>query len=403
MGKSNIEQLHIAEQYLGDSCPTCCHMANNCCCYFVSHIFAEAKNASLFYGGKTVLYVPNAKKWCSTNLAEIPIYLAMPSDIVVFDWNLNGEFDHIGFVDHRVSDQVVATLEGNTTKHGIVAKRNRTVKYVKCYRPQFKGEFDASKKLEEDGAFEYNSIAVMQKWLGVKVDGILGRGTVKALQKKLGVKADGAWGKKTSKALQKLIGVKTDGWFGEDSVKALQRYLNKHAFKDEPPKKQAAKKPTVEKPKKPTKAEKIVTKAEQLCWAYKTPKEKWQYSTGNATKAYRKVTKGASRVTRSDCGYFVKKLLKKSLGINYNPLDWKAKVPKDLERVWHGKAIPKGFLEAGDIVAYKTTSGQHTLVYMGKGLIAEAGRKHRFPVIRKSRKYNASRVKKKTIVVYRAK
>ena len=50
--------------------------------------------------------------------------------------------------------------------------------------------------------------------------------TVVALQKWLGVKADGVWGKGTSKALQKRLGVKANGKFGKSSMKALQRYLN---------------------------------------------------------------------------------------------------------------------------------------------------------------------------------
>ena len=50
--------------------------------------------------------------------------------------------------------------------------------------------------------------------------------TVVALQKWLGVKADGVWGKGTSKALQKRLGVKANGKFGKSSMKALQRFLN---------------------------------------------------------------------------------------------------------------------------------------------------------------------------------
>lgn len=52
--------------------------------------------------------------------------------------------------------------------------------------------------------------------------------TVKAMQKWLGIKADGVWGKGTTKALQKKLGIKADGYFGTASMKALQRYLNSH-------------------------------------------------------------------------------------------------------------------------------------------------------------------------------
>lgn len=230
--KSNIAQLKIAEKYLGESCPNCCSMRNNCCCYYVSKVFKQAGNASLFYGGKIVTYCPNAIKWCKTQLAQIPPYIAMPSDIIFFDWNGNNTPDHIGFVDHRISDQEIATLEGNTTSKYVVARRVRTAKYVQgIFRPHFKPtSFNASKRLKVDGQFGYNSIAVMQKWLGVKIDAILGRGTIKALQKKLKIEQDGSWGKGTSKALQKLIGTEVDGEFGEKSVKAFQGYLNDKVF-----------------------------------------------------------------------------------------------------------------------------------------------------------------------------
>ena len=229
--KSAIEQLRIAEKDLGESCRKCCSMANNCCCYFVSKGFREAGNSSLFYGGKIVTYCPNAIKWCKTQLAQIPLYLAMPSDIIFFDWNLNGEPNHIGFVREKKSCTEIYTLEGNTN-NGVVAYKTRPSKYIQgIYRPHFVGKYDISKPIAEDGNYGYSSIALTQKWLGVKVDGILGKGTVKALQKRLGITQDGSWGVGTSKALQKLIGTTADGYFGENSVKALQRYLNKQVFK----------------------------------------------------------------------------------------------------------------------------------------------------------------------------
>lgn len=525
--KSNVEQLKIASKYLGDKCRTCCSMANNCCCYFVSKIFREAGNASLFYNGYTVTYCPNAIKWCKNVLAQIPPYIAMPSDIIFYDWQPNGTPDHIGFVNHRISDAEISTLEGNTTSKYIVAVQTRTAKYVQgIYRPHFKPTaFSAYKPLAIDGQFDYSSIAVMQRWLGVKVDAILGKGTIKALQKKLGVTQDGSWGVGTSKALQKLIGTAVDGAFGEKSVKAFQTYLNKVVFNGvtPTPTPKPTPKPTTDKldidgsigkktvlrmqeffgtlkdgivsgqkkslykyygsfdesvvrfdgggsalilklqkwvgvkedgilgeatvkawqkkigasvdgsfgtnsakiwqrylnehdkavyptvtptptPSKPTtstNASKIVAMAKSLCWAYGTPKKKWDYSTGSPTDAYKKKTPSVSKVTRSDCGYFVKVVTRNTPTGGFNPLN--DKMPSTFKLVHSGKAIPSGLLQAGDIIAYKKTEGQHTLIYMGDGLIAEAGRKVRFPVIRKSTKYNASDVKKNTIKVYRAK
>lgn len=236
MGKSNTQQLKIAETYLGESCPKCCHMGNNCCCYFVSMGFRNAGNSMLFYNGVTVTYCPNAIKWCKTQLAQIPPFLAMPSDIIFFDWNLNGEPNHIGFVDHRISDQEIATLEGNTTSRGVVARRVRTAKYIQgIFRPHFKATYTIG-TLKVDGQFDYQSIAMLQKALKIKVDGVLGRDTIKALQKRVGVTQDGSWGIATSKAVQsKLCGFKgddVDGAFGIKSVKALQTWINKEVGKN---------------------------------------------------------------------------------------------------------------------------------------------------------------------------
>lgn len=227
--KSNIEQLNVAKKHLGESCPRCCSMSNNCCCYFVSKIFGDAGNKSLFYGGKTVTYCPNAIKWCKANLALIPPYLALPSDIIFFDWNANNVPDHIGFVRERKSCDEIYTLESNTSG-GIVAYKTRATKYVLgIYRPHFKASYNISKPLEIDGLIGYNSVAMLQKALGVTVDGILGKGTIKALQTRAGLKSkdiDGLWGVGTSKAVQKMLGVKQDGLFGANSCKALQRWCN---------------------------------------------------------------------------------------------------------------------------------------------------------------------------------
>lgn len=235
--KSNTEQLKIAERYMGESCPKCCHMRNNCCCYFVSMGFRNAGNASLFYGGQIVTYCPNAIKWCKTHLAQIPLYLAMPSDIIFFDWNLNGDPNHIGFVDHRIDDIEIATLEANTTGKYVVANRVRTAKYIQgIFRPEFKATYKIG-KLEIDGQFDYSSIAMLQKALGIKVDGILGKQTVKALQKKVGATQDGSWGVGTSKAVQKFLKAegfytgKIDGHVYEGTVKALQKWINSKTVK----------------------------------------------------------------------------------------------------------------------------------------------------------------------------
>lgn len=400
MGKNSVELLKIAEKHLGQGGSRfrsyCGMSAGAWCCAYVTYIFHEGDDSPLFYGGKKVVYCPTAIQWCRANLAQIPIYLALPSDIIFFDWNANNVPDHIGFVRERRSDQEVYTIEGNTSG-GIVANKTRTANYVcGCFRPHFKPtEFTAGKKLEVDGCFGYNSIAVMQRWLGVEQDAVLGRGTIKALQKRLGVAQDGAWGAKTSKALQKLIGTKVDGAFGEKSVKALQQYLNGQVFAS-------------------SAGSEITAKAKEYAWAYGTPKKQWAYKTGAPRDTYKVALKkylGATdKATRSDCGAFVSTCVRASgiapkfvaLRGNNDPFP---AVPSTMQIVHRGSKVPAGLLQAGDIIRYKKTAGtQHTLIYLGDNKIAEAGREIRFPVIRKdTQKYNGNAVKHSTLQVIRAK
>lgn len=237
MGKSNTEQLAIAKKYLGQGGS---HFRKYCelpagaawCDAYVTTIFHEAGNKDLFCDGKKQTYCPTTIKWCYNNLASIPPYLALPSDIIFFDWELNGIPNHIGFVRERKSCDEIYTIEGNTG-NSICANRTRNTKYVQAvFRPHFKASYKLG-TLEVDGLMGYNTIAMLQTALKAKgtysgaVDGILGKGTVKGIQKLCGVTADGIWGKGTSKAVQKnLCGVTSDGLFGVNSVKALQRWIN---------------------------------------------------------------------------------------------------------------------------------------------------------------------------------
>lgn len=247
--KSNIETYKFAKQFIGNGGAifrSYCGLGKRdpYCNAYVTYILHKTDNASLYCDGKKQTYCPMSIKWCYNNLANIPPYLALPMDIVYFDWELNGIPNHIGFAKERKSDQVLLTHEGNTSG-GIVAEKSRNTKYIQAvFRLHYPVTFDISKPLTVDGYFGYNSIAMLQKVLGLKPDGILGKQTVKALQKIAGVSQDGSWGKKTSKAVQKMVKTDVDGAFGPKSVKALQAWINKMANfpgekvekKPEPPK-----------------------------------------------------------------------------------------------------------------------------------------------------------------------
>lgn len=250
------------------------------CNAFVFWLFNANGCKELFpVTGKARTYCPTSIKWCQKNLAQIPPYLAMQCDIIYFDWERNGVPNHIGLVWSRKSTSQIYTLEGNTSG-GKVDDKNRDCKYVQAvFRPHFKATFKTA-KLTVDGEFGYNSIAMLQKALGIGVDGVLGIATVKALQKRAGASADGAWGKGTSKAVQKMVGTKIDGEFGKNSVMALQKWINAKVFPSTTTSAQksatttkpststnTSTKPTLLKPTATTRKI-IIEKANQTCTVY---------------------------------------------------------------------------------------------------------------------------------------
>ena len=238
MGKSNTEQLKIAQKYLGQGGARFrkyCGLPSGAawCDAFVTYVFNEAGNASLFCNGKKQTYCPTTIKLLAKDLAQVPMYLAMPSDVIFFDWEKNGTPNHIGFVRSKVSTSSINTTEGNTSNK--VMNKTRPAKYVQAiYRPHFKPATMPTKgQLDPDGDFQYKSILMLQVVLGVDQDCILGKGTLMELQRKAGLSGkavDGAWGPTTSRAIQsKLLGFKgkdVDGVWGPGSTVALQKWIN---------------------------------------------------------------------------------------------------------------------------------------------------------------------------------
>lgn len=384
--KSNTEQLAIAKKYVGyggSKFRKFCGLPSGSawCDAYVTTIFAEAGNASLFCGGTKQTYCPTTIKWCLKNLASIPPFLALPSDIIFFDWELNGVPNHIGFVRERKDCDSIYTIEGNTDGSRC-AQKTRNTKYVQgIFRPHFKASYKIA-KLDVDGFFGYNSIAMLQKALGVTVDGILGQGTVKALQRKAGVTADGLWGKATSKAVQKMVGVKQDGLFGKDSTKALQRWINNKVY--------------------PQSVATWLDKAN--AWARKISAEKYHYVKWNSKVtathtcpictgrkydnyygwncigyAFAVWHHGAGLKNKCNCSVISSgkggqwdKLLSQSISTaTANASKWIG-IPVTVIRNG-GKAIPQSMLKAGDICClYKNGTAEHIIYYMGNGKYSDS-------------------------------
>lgn len=223
---------------------------------------------------------------------------------------------------------------------------------------------------------------------------------------------DGYAGKHTISALkkwQKAQDIKVDGVFASQSKKKAQEIIKRYSPK--------VSKPATTKPvKKPvSKAQMIVAKAKEYAYPYGADPKKWSWKTGSAKPAYKVALKKycgkSARVSQTDCGYFASTCVM-GAGLakprSFNCLDFKAP-PSTMKIVHKGKKIPDGFLKAGDVIRYKKKSGQHAMVYMGDGKIAEAQRPSAkvgksFPAIKKdTKKYNKSNVRYSTIQVLRAK
>lgn len=348
--KSNTQQLAIARKYLGQGGSKfrkfCGLPAGAAWCdAFVTTIFAEADNKSLFCGGSKQTYCPTTIKWCYNNLACIPPYIALPSDIIFFDWEPNGVPNHIGFVRERKDCDSIYTIEGNTGG-GIVANRTRNTKYV-CgiFRPHFPASYKIG-TLEVDGLMGYSTIAMLQRALKVEVDGILGKGTLKALQKWAGVKQDAIWGKGTSKAIQKKLGVTADGYFGKNSVKALQKWCNAQ-YKSSP-----APAPTP----KPTPAPTAKTQGDKIADSARSYVGKVKYVKG-----------GTSLKTGCDCTGFVQ-AIHKLHGIKLA-----------VNKSW-GKSVGKSVSNAkrGDVIYYYIGGRLHHMgIYNGNGKIIHNSTSHK--------------------------
>lgn len=373
MGKNNIELLRFAESFKdkgGSIFRSYCGLGSKdpYCCAYITYLFQKGGDSALFYAGKKVVYCPNALSWCRANLAMVPLYMALPSDIIFFDWQPNGIPDHIGLVRERKSCDAIYTIEGNTSG-GIVDYKTRPAKYVLgVYRPHFPATFDASKKLVIDGLAGYNTIAILQRALGVTVDGILGKGTVRALQKRAGATQDGHWGNGTSRAVQRMLGVKADGLFGPDSIKALQRWCNGKVFP------------------KQTKGQKLGDKANEL--AYSSSPSEAKYPSGRPKAAYKAALEkaypnrsswGKAPKVGASCDVFVGTCVRAS-GID-------ADFPRGLAEQWPYLAKSKKFtcalnltsrnlkasdLKDGDIITYcYSKGGGHILIYY-KGKLKHA-------------------------------
>lgn len=149
------------------------------CAMFTSWVFDQT---GVPCAGLPGAYCPDMLAAAREAGATVRLEDAQPGDVIYFDWNGDGESDHVGIVVANYGGSNFETIEGNTsgnasgsqTNGGMVARRSRSSAYV-CgiVRPSYDGQGQAA----SDGLLD--------------VDGWVGPLTVRTWQEQLGTTRDG--------------------------------------------------------------------------------------------------------------------------------------------------------------------------------------------------------------------
>lgn len=333
-------------------------------------------------------------------------------DLVIYNWSDSGKGDctsgasHVGMVC-EIGKNTFTVIEGNKGSNSTVGLR--TLEYNARYIRGFCHlNYQSGSKITYRPSTPYEGkLPKDTVHYGSKGD------DVKAMQTFLNwcdnakLTVDGACGQASTAAIydfQVTYGLEVDGYFGPACRKEAQSIIDLYKkIQPKPePKTYSGEFPNI----KISRGKDIINEADKFCYPLGTDEKEWKYKTGKPKAAYKAALKKfmnkTAKVCLSDCGYFVSTCVRAAgIDAKFNALAWSNKIPSNMKVVLKGKAVPNDFLQSGDIVRYKKTEGQHVLIYYGNGCVAEAGREVRFPVIRKTKKYNADNVKKSTLQVIR--
>ncbi len=201
------------------------------CAMFVYFCLNKTGGGSLLSGCTNKAYVPTIWEWAKAHKYTLTRKSkAIEGDLAVFDWQSDGEPDHIGFVIKDNGDGTISTVEGNTSSvsdgnGNCVQHRTRDKKTLRGlvrlpYRhikpaDGKKGYQFAFPVLPKKGYLKYGDsgtqVSRLQSflrwygWTGLKCDGIYGAHTeqcVKAFQKREGLVIDGICGPNTLKKMK---------------------------------------------------------------------------------------------------------------------------------------------------------------------------------------------------------
>lgn len=188
------------------------------CSIFVWWCFKQANASELYFGGKKTAYVPTLADYYIEHKRIVKKTHGKLGDIVFFDFDRNGNSDHVGFIWKYLGNGYYKTLEGNTgignnANGGQVMFRKRHVSQIsRIARPRYKKVAKKTAKKKTD-VKKYPTLRLWSKGKYVKL-----------IQKKLKIKQDGLFGSNTEKAVkryQKKKGLKPDGIVGQQTWKSI--------------------------------------------------------------------------------------------------------------------------------------------------------------------------------------
>lgn len=112
------------------------------CAMYVSWVLAQAGASCVGFPGA---YCPSIVQAGRSRGKTVSCSNARPGDVVLFDWNGDGDSDHVGFVESN-SGSYLQCIEGNTN-NGAVARRTRAYSTVICViRPDYDGASSSAKQ-----------------------------------------------------------------------------------------------------------------------------------------------------------------------------------------------------------------------------------------------------------------
>lgn len=238
------------------------------CAMGVSWTFAHADAMSAMVDILPSAYCPEMVSRARSAGMAVSKASAQPGDVLMFDWEANGESDHTGFCEiNYPGSSYMQTVEYNTN-NGQVARRARAYSTIcQVIRPRWGGTISKPSEpvtppdqIEVDGLWGSDTNKKLQAALGTFVDGIIdsqpttnysiladccrigwewvspsvaeGSPCIVALQRKIGADPDGFCGPNTVSALQTAMGTYVDGRLDEGSpcVAEMQRRLNAGTF-----------------------------------------------------------------------------------------------------------------------------------------------------------------------------